>query len=156
MLPRHKHIARQQLDKTLSKYDAVKCLTPPAKGWLKAVRESLGMTGQQLASFLGVSQPRIHKLEQSEVLGAVSLKTMREAAEAMDCVFVYAVVPRTTLEDTIKAQARKVVEARLKHVSHSMLLEAQELSPEEQSASLSASIDEIVREMPKELWEARP
>ena len=114
------------------------------------------MTGQQLASFLGVSQPRIHKLEQSEVLGAVSLKTMREAAEAMDCVFVYAVVPRTTLEDTIKAQARKVVEARLKHVSHSMLLEAQELSPEEQSASLSASIDEIVREMPKELWEARP
>jgi predicted DNA-binding mobile mystery protein A len=156
MLPKYKLIARQQLDKTLSGYVTVKQTAPPVKGWIRAIREALGMSGKQLANRLNVSQPRIPKLEQDEVSGVVSLKTMRQAAEAMDCIFVYAIVPRVTLEETVRAQARKVAEARSKRVSHTMLLEAQNLSVEEQRASLDAAIDELVREMPKELWENKP
>jgi predicted DNA-binding mobile mystery protein A len=156
MLPKHKLIARQQLDKTVSGYAAVKLISPPAKGWVRAIREALGMSGTQLASRLKVSQPRIPRLEQDEVSGAVSLKTMRLAAEAMDCVFVYAIVPRTTLEENVRVQARKVAEARMQRVSHSMLLEAQSLSVEEQRASLDAAVEELVRDMPKELWETVP
>lgn len=153
MLPKHKLIARQQLDKILSGYATVKLTSPPVKGWVRAIREALGMSGKQLASRLKVSQPRIPRLEQDEVSGAVSLNTMRQAAEAMDCVFVYALVPRTSLEETVRAQARKFAEARMQRVSHSMLLEAQSLSVEEQRASLDAAVEELVREMPKELWE---
>jgi predicted DNA-binding mobile mystery protein A len=156
MLPKYKLIARQQLDKTLSGYATAKQTAPPVKGWIRAIREALGMSGKQLANRLNVSQPRIPKLEQDEVSGVVSLKTMRQAAEAMDCIFVYAIVPRVTLEETVRAQARKVAEARSKRVSHTMLLEAQNLSVEEQRASLDAAIDELVREMPKELWENKP
>ena len=156
MLPKYKLIARQQLDQTLSGYATVKQVTPPVKGWVRAIREALGMTGKQLASRLNVSQPRIPKLEQDEVSGVVSLKTMRQAAEAMGCVFVYAIVPRTTLEETVRAQARNIANARLQNVSHSMLLEAQNLSDEEQRALIDAAVEELVREMPKELWENKP
>ena len=156
MLPKHRSIARQQLDKTLSAYDSARQIAPPIKGWLRAIRDALGMSGKQLANRLKVSQPRIPRLEQDEVSGAVTLKTMRQAAEALDCVFVYAVVPRISLEETVRAQARRVAEARMQRVSHSMLLEAQSLSPEEQRASLDAAVAELVREMPKELWETEP
>ena len=156
MLPKYKLIARQQLDKTLSGYAGIKQNASPVKGWIRAIREALGMSGTQLAGRLNVSQPRIPRLEQDEVSGVVSLKTMRQAAEAMDCVFVYALVPRTTLEETVRAQARKVAEARMQRVSHTMLLEAQSLSVEGQRASLDAAVAELVREMPKELWDDKP
>jgi predicted DNA-binding mobile mystery protein A len=156
MLPKHRLVARQQLDKTLSACGSVRQITPPVKGWLRAIRDALGMSGKQLANRLKVSQPRIPRLEQDEVSGAVTLKTMRQAAEALDCVFVYAIVPRTSLEDTVRVQARTVAEARMQRVSHSMLLEAQSLSAGEQRASLDAAVEELVREMPKELWEMEP
>ncbi len=156
MLPKHRLVARQQLDRTLSGYGSASQITPPLKGWLRAIRDALGMSGKQLANRLKVSQPRIPRLEQDEVAGAVTLKTMRQAAEALDCIFVYAVVPRSSLEETVRAQARKVAEARMQRVSHSMLLEAQSLSATEQRASLDAAVEELVREMPKELWETEP
>jgi predicted DNA-binding mobile mystery protein A len=156
MLPKHRLVARQQLDKTLTAYGTARQISPPVKGWLRAIRVALGMSGKQLANRLKVSQPRIPRLEQDEVAGAVTLKTMRQAAEALDCVFVYAVVPRTSLEETVRAQARKVAEARMRRVAHSMLLEAQSLSAGEQRASLDAAVEELAREMPKELWETEP
>lgn len=156
MLSKHKLIARQQLDKTLSGYATAKQTPTPVKGWVRAIREALGMSGKQLASRLQVSQPRIPRLEQDELTGAVSLKTMRQAAEAMDCIFVYAIIPRTSLEETVREQARKVATLRIQRAAHSMLLEAQSLSVTEQRLSLEAAVEELVREMPKELWEAEP
>jgi predicted DNA-binding mobile mystery protein A len=156
MIPKHKQIVRQQLDKTLGLFGFARNMQPPVKGWIRAVREALGMSGTQLARRLKVSQPRIPKLEQDELSGAVTLKTMRQAAEALDCVFVYALVPRTSLEETVRAQARKVAAERMQRVSHTMFLEAQGLSVEEQRASLDAAVEELVREMPKELWETKP
>ena len=156
MLPRQRQIARQQLDKTLSLFGSAKGIQPPVKGWIRAVREVLGMSGTQLAQRLKVSQPRIPKLEQDELSGAVTLKTMRQAAEALDCVFVYAIVPRTSLEDTVRVQARKVAGERMQRVSHSMLLESQFLDEEEQRASLDAAVDELARETPRDLWDTMP
>ena len=156
MMPKHKQIARQQLDKALSLFGFARNMQPPVKGWIRAVREALGMSGTQLAQRLKVSQPRIPKLEQDEVSGAVTLKTMRQAAEALDCVFVYALVPRTSLEDTVRVQARKIAVTRMQRVSHTMLLESQGLSEEEQRASLDAAVEELVREMPRDLWDTKP
>lgn len=156
MVSKHKRIVRQQLDKTLGLFDFAKSIQPPLKGWIRAVREALGMSGKQLAQRLKVSQPRIPRLEQDELSGGVTLKTMRQVAEALDCVFVYALVPRASLEETVRTQARKVAAERMQRVSHTMLLEAQGLSDEEQRASLDAAVEELVREMPKELWDAKP
>lgn len=156
MTPKYKQVARRQLDATLSLYGAAKGVQPPAKGWIRAVREALGMSGRQLARRLNVSQPRVHKLEQDEPAGGLTLRTMRQVAEALDCTFVYALVPRSSLEGTVRAQARLVAVERLQRVSHSMLLEAQELSTEEQQLYQDAVIEEIARETPKELWDTNP
>lgn len=156
MKPKYKHIIRQQLDATLSRFIELKSLQPPAKGWIRAVRNALGMSGTQLAKRLRVSQPRVFKLEQDESSGALTMKTMRQVAEALDCVFVYALVPRSTLEDSIKKQARAVAAERMQRVSHTMLLEAQGLSAAEQQASLDAAVEELVRETPKDLWDMKP
>jgi predicted DNA-binding mobile mystery protein A len=153
MKPKYKHIARQQLDATLARFCEVRKVQLPPKGWIRAVREVLGMSGKQLAGRLHVSQPRVHKLEQSEPSGALTLKSMRQVAEALDCVFVYALVPRSSLEETVRTQARTVAGERLQRVSHSMLLEAQGLSTKEQQASLDDAIEELARETPKDLWE---
>ena len=155
MKARYKQIARQQLDVTLALFGAGKGVPPPAKGWIRAVREVLGMSGKQLAQRLKVSQPRVHRLEQDEPSGALTLKTMRQVAEALDCVFVYALVPRSSLEDTVREQARLVAAERQQRVSHTMLLEAQGLSGQEQQASLDGAIEELVRETPKDLWDVR-
>jgi predicted DNA-binding mobile mystery protein A len=156
MKPKYKQIARRQLDATFTKLSEVRKVQPPAKGWIRAVREALGMSGKQLAGRLQVSQPRVFKLEQDEPSGALTLKTMRQVAEALDCVFVYALVPRSSLEETVRTQARAVATERLHRASHTMLLEAQGLSNKEQQASLDAAIEELVRETPKDLWEMKP
>ncbi len=154
MQARHKLIIRQQLDKALASLKAANTQVP-VKGWIRAIREALGMSGKQLAQRLGVSQPRIPRLEQDELIGSVTIKTMQQVAEALNCTFVYALVPRTSLEDTVQSQARLVAQERIERVAHSMLLEAQSLSAEEQQASLKATIDELVREMPRELWDIK-
>lgn len=154
MQARHKLIIRQQLDKTLASLKTANTQVP-VKGWIRAIREAMGMSGKQLAQRLGVSQPRIPRLEQDELTGSVTLKSMQQVAEALDCTFVYALVPHTSLEDTVRSQARIVAQGRIERVAHSMLLEAQSLSAEEQQATLKATIDELVREMPKELWDVK-
>ncbi|MEK6201527.1 MAG: mobile mystery protein A [Desulfobulbaceae bacterium] len=155
MKPKYKQIARRQLDATLARFSEVRKVQLPPKGWIRAVREALGMSGKQLAGRLHVSQPRVHKLEQSEPSGALTIRTMRQVAEALDCVFVYALVPRTTLEETVRERAREVAGERQQRVSHTMLLGAQGLSTQEQQASLDGAIEELARETPKDLWDMK-
>ena len=105
---------------------------------------------------LKVSHPRVHRLEQDEPSGALTLRTMRQVAEALDCTFVYALVPRSSLEESVKTQVRLVAAERLQRVAHTMLLEAQGLSAEEQQASMTDAVEELARETPKDFWDTMP
>ena len=152
MSTNRKRLTLEQLDETLARFAGLKSLSPP-KGWIRAIREALGMSGRQFAARLGVSPPRVTALEREEVGGGVSLKTLRQAAEALDCVLVYTLVPRSSLAETVTAQAEKVAARRQARVSHSMLLEAQQLSPEEERKNLAAAVEELTRTLPKDLWD---
>ena len=152
MQSKHRRVMRDQLDKTFEQLSKIKGMQPPVKGWLRSIREALGMSGKQLGERMDVSQPRVVQMEKDEVSGAVTLKTMRQAAEAMDCVFVYAMVPRVSLDETIRQQAKKVAERRLSRTSHTMLLEDQLVSNDERAKMLEAKIDDLVRELPKDFW----
>lgn len=97
----------------------------PPKGWLRAIRDALGMTTAQFARRLGVSQPRIVKLEQAEIDGSVTLRSLERAAEALGCRVVYALVPHHSLAETIDERERTVARRRLESVAHTMALENQ-------------------------------
>ena len=86
-------LARKNLDRRLTGLRPAVFLARPPRGWLRAIREALGMTTGQMAKRLGVSQPRVIALEKDEQRGAVTLETLRRAAEALDCTLVYALAP---------------------------------------------------------------
>ncbi len=155
MKSRHRRIMRDQLDHALQPLIILKNLQPPVKGWLRSIREALGMSGQQLGKRINVSQPRVVQMEKDELSGAMTLKTMRQAAEALDCVFVYALVPRSSLEETVRRQAGKVAKKRLSCTSHSMLLEDQLVSHDEQQKMVEDIVEDMMREIPRGFWSDR-
>ena len=153
MKAKHKKLAREQLDTTLKRFEALKTLARPGKGWIRAIRNALGMTGEQLASRLNVNKQRVSRIEQDEQLGKVKLETLRNIAEAMDCIFVYGFVPRYSLEQTVRNRAGLVAKKRMARSNQTMRLEEQELSEKEKEKALEGLIEDIMNEMPKSLWD---
>lgn len=78
----------------------------PHPGWIRAIRDAIGMTGPQLARRLGITAQGLVSVERSEAQGRIQLNTLRRAAEAMDCVLVYALVPKTSLKAMVDHRAR--------------------------------------------------
>ena len=146
-------IVRKQLGNTLEKFAALCDIQVPPKGWLRAVREALGMNGRQFASRMGVSPARVSRIESDEVTGVLTLNTLRKAADALDCKLVYSLVPKTSLNDTVKKQAVRRAKKQLEITSHTMALEAQELSPKWQKDILDEMIEKMLRDQPKNFWD---
>lgn len=146
-------IIRRQLDETLSKFKAMRDVSTPEKGWLHAIHTALGMNGRQFANLLKVSPPRITALEENEKKGTVTIKTLREAAEALDCIFVYSIIPRSSLEQTVKKRAKKIALKRLMDINQTMLLEKQNLNSREIEKLADDLAEELCRTSPKEIWD---
>ncbi|MEA1979200.1 MAG: mobile mystery protein A [Chloroflexota bacterium] len=146
-------LVRKQLNKTLLEFRPILGITIPPKGWIRAIRDSLGMSGRQLAGRLGVTRQRVSEIERGELPGSVTLKSMRKVADCLDCVFVYAFVPQTSLEHTVHDRAKQVAEERLQRASQLMLLEGQELNEDDELDALSDMIEEMIETQPSTLWD---
>lgn len=147
-----KKLIREQLDASLRELSPLCHSTPPNKGWIRALRDALGMTARQLAERLGVAQQAVARIEKDEIVGAVTIKTMRRVAERLDCRFVYGFVPKTSLEETVRNRAKQVATKRLAETNQTMALENQSLSAKENEKILSEMIDELVDATPSNLW----
>lgn len=148
-----KRLILEQMSDNVNRYSRLKDSQPPLKGWIRAIRVALGMSGVQFAKRLGVSAPRVAILEKTEVTGRVTIRSVRQAADALGCVFVYALVPRGSLKETIRRQALEVAREQLKRTSHTMLLEDQQLSKDAMRNALDAAVEELLDAMPKDLWD---
>jgi predicted DNA-binding mobile mystery protein A len=142
--------ARQRLDERLLTLKPEDRFHSPPKGWIRAIRDAIGMSGVQLAARLGVRPQTVDSIEKSEAAGSIQLGTLRRAAEALDCTLVYALVPRTSLEDAVERRARKIAIRHLQRVAHTMRLEAQGTG----DAGMEARIEAYIRDMIKDrdLW----
>jgi predicted DNA-binding mobile mystery protein A len=141
---------RKRLDTRLAALnDERKRLHVPPKGWIRAIRDALGMSGVQLGKRLKVSPQTVEAMEKSETAGTIQLNTLRRAAEALDCTLVYALVPRTSLENTVNNRARQIATAALARISHTMKLEDQDTGDGE----LEARIEDYIRHIKdRDLW----
>jgi len=144
-------LARQQLDRKLKPFQPLRPQAAPAGGWIRAIRKSLGLTAVALAGRLGVTPPSVADLERSEASGSITLNTLRKAAAAMDCDVLYAIVPRTSLEDILIRRADEKARAMLNRVGHSMELEAQPVDPA-QSHQRVQDLVQVLLANPKALW----
>ena len=142
-----------QVDTTLQQVRRTTVPPPPNSGWIRTIRESLGMTQAQLAKRLGITRQGLDGLERGEVSGKITLESLRRLAEALNSRVVYMVVPDTSLTEMRRSRATKLAETQLKRVSHSMKLEAQGVKQGEAKRQLARLVDEILSENPRKLWD---
>ncbi len=146
-----KTIPRQRLDQRFASMKPESRYLPPPKGWIRAIRNALGMSGAQLGRRMGVKAQSVADIEKSEASGGIQLKTLRRAAEALDCTVVYAFIPRSSLKDMVQRRARQLARRELIRIAHTMDLEAQGLSREEREEQIETYIHDHLRE--RDLWE---
>jgi predicted DNA-binding mobile mystery protein A len=142
----------RQLDAVLDRWRSADLPPRPPSGWIKAIREGLGMTATHLAGRLGVTTSTVTRLETSEADDTISLGTLRRAAEALECEVRYALVPKQSLEDTLKARALALALRQMAPISHSMALEAQATSAEAKEAQALALVEALRSGSPRKLW----
>lgn len=80
----------------------------PQCGWAKTVRLAMGMSSKALGDRLGMSAQGVRQLEQSEVDGSISLRTLSRLANGLDCEVRYMLVPRTSLIEQVLQRAQEV------------------------------------------------
>lgn len=98
----------------------------PVHGWLRAVRDLLGLSRRAVGEKLGVTSSAVDAYEKSEQADTISMATLRRYVEAMDCEIALAVVPRRgrTFAELAADHDPEIV--HLRATEHSMALEAQE------------------------------
>lgn len=147
-----KKLIRKQLEKKMRKLKPLLKMAVPSGGWINAIREGLGMTLEELGSRVDLGRARVYRIEQAEANGDVKLSTLKKMANGLGMKFVYGFVPEQNLEDIVRQQAMKIVKKRLSRIDHSMKLELQGVSDEEQEEALNDMIDKILVEEPKKFW----
>ena len=145
--------ARRHLDDRLGQIRGKDVFARPPKGWLRAIRDALGLTSRQFAKRAGVSQSTAYAWETAEAADSITLGKLREAAAALDCELVYALVPKTPLEATVQARAGQLADAQLSRIHHTMALESQSLQKRELERERERLIETILLSKPSRLWE---
>ncbi len=144
----------EQLERQLRPYRALLGLERPCLGWVRTIREGLGMTNAQLARRIGVGAPQsVEEMQRNEVRRAIKLETLHKLADALDCEFVYALVPRKPLQNILRERASALAQRVLKRVSHSMKLEGQGISREAQARDLNRRVARLLAGDPRKLWD---
>lgn len=136
------------LDKKTSELKSTNDIIPKDSGWISSVREAIGMTASQLAKRLGVTQPRITKMESNEE--NLKLSTMKKIAEALNCEFVYYFKPKTSFQNIVEEQAVKKSCEILKNVNINMSLENQGISIEEAVEDFAS---DFINNKTKQIWD---
>jgi predicted DNA-binding mobile mystery protein A len=136
-----KELRLAQMDAVLQEVASHPLPPRPPAGWLRAIREALGMTSGVVAERLGVTASGARKLEQAEAADAITLGTLRRVAEALDCDLQYALVPRRPLGEMRWQQALHLAHQWQQRAGRTMALEAQSV------ASPSATADERLEDM---------
>ena len=142
----------QQMDALLGSWKSAQLCARPKSGWVRAVRETLGMSAAAFARRLGISHAGVRKLEASEASDAITLATLRKLAKALDCEVQYALVPRTSLAQQLQDQAHAVVKAHLLPIAHSMALEDQAVNGSSNKLQLDLAAKGLLEGSRRDLW----
>jgi predicted DNA-binding mobile mystery protein A len=121
-------LRRRQLDDPLSTLRNRPLPLRPDQGWIRTIREALGMSLRQLGERAGISKASAAQMEAREVLGTITLGSMQKLAAAMEADLHYVVLPRRGLEETVTARAELLARRLAQEVSGSMALEDQATS----------------------------
>jgi predicted DNA-binding mobile mystery protein A len=148
-----KNLIRQQYQHKFDENLMTKNIRRPKEGWIRTLRKALGMSSPQLARILGLGKAQVSQMERMEIDDRITLKQLRRVAEELDCELVYALVPRTSIQEMIRERAgfkaKKIIEA----VNQHMILESQQLDESSLNEQLNLETNRLIQDMPRDLWE---
>ena len=150
-------VSRKHLDRRLAEVAAL-ITAPPPRGWVRAIRTALGMSMRQMAERMGSSSPSaVVAIESNESSGALTLRRLRAAAEALDCDLVYVLVPKAgSLEETLRKRATEVAQTMVGQVDRHMRLEDQGVEESRLREQADDLASDLLRGAPNRLWERLP
>ncbi len=147
-----KKVVREQLDKKLEVLKGFVGFLPQ-QGWIKTIREVLGLSASQLGKKVGIDQSRISRLENAENAGDLKLSSLQKIAKGLNMKFVYGFVPEATLESMVREQAKRIALRRLETLDNTMRLEKQALPEDEKRKVLEDMMTRIMIDQPKDFWD---
>ncbi len=119
----------RQLDQKMKDLKLLEQNIFPAKGWIRSIRKTIGMSQLQLSERLSITNQSVHEIEKREEEGSITLKTLSDSANAMDMKLIYGLVPKDgSLESLINRKAAELAEKLVRRASQSMKLVDQEVS----------------------------
>jgi predicted DNA-binding mobile mystery protein A len=79
----------------------------PRSGWIRTIRDALGISQSQIAARVGVSRATVQQWERAESRRRITVHSLDQVAAAMGCTVALAIVPKVgTLDDVRRRQAR--------------------------------------------------
>lgn len=150
----NKSLQIQQLNGKMLAFASLQKVVPPPTGWIKALRNAIGMSMLQLGNRLSITKQSVQDMESREKDGSISIKALREAARALDMQLVYGFVPNDgSLEALIDRKAKELATQIVMRTNNSMKLEDQENSKQRIEKAIQERALAIKAEMPKTLWD---
>ena len=144
----------QQLNEKMDQLTGLQHVIVPPIGWIRAIRNGIGMSMEQLGRKLSITKQGVMDIEKREMEGAITIKAMQEIAKAMDTKFVYGFVPNAgSLEQMIETRALEIAKTIVLRTSTTMKLEDQVNSKERIEKAIKERAKEIINKTPKILWD---
>ena len=151
---RNNKLQLQQLNEKLAQLTVLQHVNVPPIGWIKAIRNGIGMSMEQLGKKLSITKQGVMDIEKREKEGAITIKSMQEIAKAMDMKLVYGFVPNEgDLEQMIETRAIEMAKKIVERTSNTMKLEDQANSKERIEKAIKERASEIINNTPKILWD---
>ncbi len=150
----NKKLQIEQLDRKVSRLGALLDYQQPPKGWINTIRVSLNMSLRQLAERMGKTPATVKEIELREQKQSITIKKMVEIAEALDCKFVYGIVPKEgTFADMVEKRAEEIATEIVQRSSNSMALEDQENTTTRIQQAISDRVQLLKLQMPRCFWD---
>ena len=148
-----KKLMRKQVQEVLDNLDEISKRPVPQGGWVRVMRDALGISSYVLAKRMGSSQANIVSIEKRERSKTISLETIDQVARAMNCRLIYYLIPEKPLDQMLEDQARRVAKKQIKLTNHSMKLEQQGLTKKQIKQQEDDLVQELLEGPLKKLWD---
>lgn len=149
-----KSLLMQQMESKMKELNALQNTAMPPTGWVKAVRNTLGVSLLQLGNKLKITKQSARSIELREKEKTITLKSLEEAANALDMKLVYGFVPKDgSLVNLIDRKANILAKTIVRRVAENMVLDAKNNSNERIQKAIVEKVQEIKNTMPKALWD---
>lgn len=149
-----KSLQIQQLNGKMLAFASLQKVVPPPTGWIKAIRNAIGMSMLQMGNRLSITKQSVMDIERREKDGSITIRALREAARAMDMQLVYGLVPNDgSLEALIDRKAKELATQIVLRTNNTMKLEDQENTKQRIEKAIQERAATIKYELPKTIWD---